>query len=166
MALKARFKGSKENIIIQCRLHTSICCKENVGIWNQENPPQFEFSSLFTSMFPPHSSHGMLPLSTCRLIPLLATGQQVKRYPPPCRRRGVHLDETPLGGSRFGRLHTQGNDILGGPESPHLAASIFPRLLTHADRGPVNSARPSRCVGARIGRAAIPTHSAHTNVER
>lgn len=120
---------------------------------------------MFTSMFPPHSSHGMLPLSTCRLIPLLATGQQVKRYPPPHRRRGVHLDETPLGGSRFGRLHTQGNDILGGPESPHLAASIFPRLLTHADRGPVNSARPSRCVDARVGHAAIQTQ-VHTNVEK
>ncbi|TNN72170.1 hypothetical protein EYF80_017598 [Liparis tanakae] len=47
---------------------------------------------------------------------------------------GVHLDETPLGGSRFGRLHTRVNDILGSPGPPHLAASIFPWLLTHADR--------------------------------
>lgn len=106
----------------------------------QDNLPQFECVSLphrkylHTLLFPPHSSHGMLSLSTCRLIPLLTAGQQVNWYPPPRRRREVHLDETPLGGSRFGRLHTRGNDILGSPKSSHLAASIFPWLLTHADR--------------------------------
>lgn len=110
------------------------------GEIKQDNLPQFEYASqlpskyLHTFLFPPHSSLGMLSLSTCSLIPLLTAGQQVNWYTPPHRRWGVHLDETLLGGSCFGRLHTQGNDILGTPKSLHLAASIFLWLLTHADR--------------------------------
>lgn len=66
--------------------------------------------------------------STCRLIPLLTAGQQVNWDPPPQHGWGVQLDGTPLGGSRSGQRHTWGNDIHGS-----RAASIFPRLLTHAD---------------------------------
>lgn len=88
---------------------------------------------LHTFLFPPHASHGMLSFSTCCLIPLLTAGQQVNWYPPPCRRQGSTLMKLRLG-LCFGWQHTRGNDILGSPGPPHLAASIFSWLLTHADQ--------------------------------
>ena len=111
--------------------------------FKRDNLPQFECVSLLvcgftfwlhTILFPPHSSHGKLSLFTCCLIPLLAAGQQVNRSPPPRHRRGSTLMKRDLGAACFGRLHARGNDILGSPGPPHLAASIFPWLLPHADQ--------------------------------
>lgn len=50
-----------------------------------------------TFLFPPHSSHGMLSPSTCRLIPLLTAGQRVNWYPPTRRRQGSTLMKLRLG---------------------------------------------------------------------
>lgn len=135
--LKATFVRNTLNLKWTCKhiqRHCSVSCWAEIKQDKSSTVWVCQPAALRTFLFPPYSSHGMLSLSTCRLIPLLAAGQQVNWYPPPRRRWGVHLDETLLGGSCFGRLDTRGNDILSSLKSPHLAASIFPQLPTHADR--------------------------------
>lgn len=69
----------------------------------RDNLPQFECDCLLpckyvhTFLFLPHSSHRMLSLSTCRLIPLFTAGQQVNWYPPTRRRQGSTLMKLCLG---------------------------------------------------------------------